>query len=76
MKDFLGNDLNIDDEVIFIYSNYSGGRKLMKGTVEKIEKGNVYIKGMNYGVYDQDPSNMDRSYLKQVKVKSNSIYKI
>lgn len=51
MKDFLGNEINIGDKVIFIEKR-NGGAKLTLGTVSKIDSGIAYMKikypeGMN-----------------------------
>jgi len=43
MKDFLGNEINIGDKVIFIEKG-NGGAKLTLGTVYKIDSGIAYMK--------------------------------
>ena len=44
MKDFLGNELQPGDEVVFIDRTNSGGASLSKGIVSKIERGIVHIR--------------------------------
>lgn len=74
MKDYLGNELKVGDEVIFIYNNLNGGgHRLMDGEIEKIEKGVAYIKGMKYSFHNNDPRKEILG--NQVKVKSGSIVK-
>ena len=43
MKDFLGNEINIGDKVIFI-EKCNGGAKLTLGIVSKIVSGIAYMK--------------------------------
>jgi hypothetical protein len=43
MKDFLGNELTIGDNVVFIEKR-NGGAKLTLGIVTKIDSGIAYIK--------------------------------
>lgn len=40
MKDFLGRDLNLGDEVVFVQLNY---RNLLKGTIVKTTKQMIFI---------------------------------
>lgn len=43
MKDFLGNEINIGDKVVFI-EKCNGGAKLTLGTVIEIDSGIAYMK--------------------------------
>lgn len=64
MKDFLGNEIIVGDEVVYISKGGSGSVNLEVGRIYKIEKGIAYIE------------ELDKSWRWKKGVKSVSIVKI
>lgn len=82
MEDFENNEIMPNDEVVFIYKSLTGGVCLMRGIVEKIERGKAYIASTYNTLYNynpKDPNNIidyGDGKNNQVKVGSKSIFKI
>lgn len=84
MKDFLGNELNPGDLVIFNYSASGGKHCLLKGKIERIERGLAYIADCSTSDYAVrgnpfDPANRhieDGKWYNQSSVRSQNIYKL
>lgn len=64
MKDFLGNEINVGDEVVYISKVGYGSANLQVGRVYKIERGIAYIE------------ELDKSWQWSKGVKSVSIMKV
>ena len=64
MKDFLGNEINVGDKVVYISKSGCGSANLQVGRIYKIEKGIAYIE------------ELDKSWQWSKGVRSVSIMKI
>lgn len=85
MTDFKGNGVKPGDKVVYIYSNWTGGRTLKEGVIESIQRGYAVISGAHKSISDTDPADAKEisherdngtTWDNKVRVKSGSIYKV